>query len=51
MLINCPFGEPGTTLIDAVGDRYVLESIMPADLAVYAATAAATRRPKPSIPT
>ena len=40
VLINCPFGEPGTTLIDAVGDRYVLESIMPADLAVYAATAA-----------
>ena len=40
VLINCPFGEPGTMLIDAVGDRYVLESIMPADLAVYAATAA-----------
>ena len=39
-LINSPIGEPGSTLVDAVGDRYVLESIMPADLAVYAATAA-----------
>lgn len=42
-LINSPIGEPGSTLVDAVGDRYVLESIMPADLAVYAATAAGRR--------
>jgi len=38
--ITCPFGEPGATLVDAVGDEYVLEKVMPADLAVYAATAA-----------
>ncbi len=39
-LINSPLGEPGATLIDAVGDVYVLESIMPADLTLYAASAA-----------
>lgn len=39
-LINCPFGEPGQTLIDAVGDTYVLESVLPAALAAYEATAA-----------
>jgi len=39
-MINSPLGEPGTTLIDAVGDQYVLESIMPGDLIGYAATAA-----------
>ncbi len=39
-LINSPLGEPGATLIDAVGDVYVLESIMPADLGGYAASAA-----------
>ena len=38
--INSPLGEPGSTLIDAVGDLHVLESIMPADLTGYAATAA-----------
>lgn len=39
-MINSPLGEPGATLIDAVGDVYVLESIMPADLTLYAASAA-----------
>lgn len=39
-LINSPFGEPGTTLTDAVGDEYLLEKIIPADLTAYAATAA-----------
>ncbi len=39
-LINCPFGEPGDRLTDAVGDVYTLESVLPTTLAAYEATAA-----------
>lgn len=39
-MINCPFGEPGQTLTDAVGDLYVLESVLPATLAAYETSAA-----------
>lgn len=35
VLMNSPIGEPGETIIDAVGDSYVLESILSATLAAY----------------
>ncbi len=40
VIIECPFGEPGSTLMDAVGEIHVLEIINPVDLTGYAASAA-----------
>ena len=40
VMINSPLGEPGTTITDAVGDSYVLESVTSAILAAYPTTSA-----------
>ena len=40
VMIDSPLGEPGTTITDAVGDSYVLESVTSAILATYPTTTA-----------